>query len=217
MAKTSDCVIPALSRRLEYFPRSGELVWLPLAGDCRETHRWNSRYAGTRAGSVNTEGYILICFTLDGRRYKVPAHRVAWYCLTGQTPSYCIDHIDGDPRNNRAVNLRDVPAAVNARNAKHRARNTSGVTGVCWNKRQRKWVAQAKENGKHRHLGVFSNKADAITAAVGFRAATGFSGRCYREEVTYQSTHDGVIYQVVKAPDGSKSKIVVNRGSSSHE
>lgn len=37
------------------------------------------------------------------------------------------------------------------------------------------------------------------------------------EEVTYQSTHDGVIYQVVKAPDGSKSKIVVNRGSSSHE
>lgn len=37
------------------------------------------------------------------------------------------------------------------------------------------------------------------------------------EEVTYQSTHDGVIYQVVKASDGTKQKVVVNRGSGSHE
>lgn len=33
------------------------------------------------------------------------------------------------------------------------------------------------------------------------------------EEVTYQSTHDGVVYQVVKAPDGSKSKVLVSGGS----
>lgn len=183
MRAATDSVIPILSRRLEYSPSSGELTWLRLAGDCRETRRWNSRYAGTRAGSITTEGYILICFTLDGCRYKVHAHRVAWYCLTGQTPTHCIDHIDGDPSNNRASNLRDVPTTVNARNARKNSKNTSGVTGVCWNKRQRKWLAQAKKNGQHRHLGVFSNKEDAIAAAVKFRATNGFSGRCYLEDV----------------------------------
>ena len=37
------------------------------------------------------------------------------------------------------------------------------------------------------------------------------------EEVTYQSTHDGVIFQVVKTSDGRKQKVIVNRGSGSHE
>jgi len=37
------------------------------------------------------------------------------------------------------------------------------------------------------------------------------------DEVTYQSTHDGVIFQVVKTSDGRKQKVIVNRGSGSHE
>lgn len=43
-------------------------------------------------------------------------------------------------------------------------KNTSGVTGVYYNKLVNKWVAQIYKNGKNKHLGIFSNKEDAIEA-----------------------------------------------------
>lgn len=44
------------------------------------------------------------------------------------------------------------------------ARNTSGVTGVSYDKRRREWVAQIAINKKHYHLGWFKNKEDAVRA-----------------------------------------------------
>ena len=40
--------------------------------------------------------------------------------------------------------------------------NTSGVKGVSYKKRDKKWIASIKINGKRHHLGSFDNKEDAI-------------------------------------------------------
>lgn len=42
--------------------------------------------------------------------------------------------------------------------------NTSGVRGVCWDKRSHKWVARISLQGKSHYLGSFVNKEDAIKA-----------------------------------------------------
>ena len=49
-------------------------------------------------------GHIRICIM----RVKYLAHRLAWLYVTGSWPSQDIDHIDGDPTNNRFANLREV-------------------------------------------------------------------------------------------------------------
>jgi HNH endonuclease len=50
-----------------------------------------------------------------------------------------IDHIDGDPSNNRIENLRLVFEADNHRNAARNKRNWSGVMGVQWEARDFYW------------------------------------------------------------------------------
>lgn len=42
--------------------------------------------------------------------------------------------------------------------------NTSGVTGVSWNKKAQKWVSYIKLRGRSIYLGSFHNKQDAINA-----------------------------------------------------
>lgn len=42
--------------------------------------------------------------------------------------------------------------------------NTSGVSGVTWNKQMEKWTAEITINKKRKYLGTFSRKEDAIKA-----------------------------------------------------
>ncbi|MFJ7407045.1 MULTISPECIES: AP2 domain-containing protein [unclassified Lysinibacillus] len=44
-------------------------------------------------------------------------------------------------------------------------RNTSSkYKGVCWSKRNNKWVAAIKKNGKQKHLGYFKSEDEAAKA-----------------------------------------------------
>lgn len=44
------------------------------------------------------------------------------------------------------------------------ANNKSGVRGVCWDKKRKKWSAYITFKGKRTYLGYFKNKTDAIAA-----------------------------------------------------
>lgn len=85
------------------------------------------------------------------------------------TTLYVVDHKEHPYGNahkidNRKQNLRIVTIQKNQINRALQSNNTSGCTGITWNKRNQKWVAQIWINGKHIHLGQFLNKEDAIKA-----------------------------------------------------
>lgn len=83
--------------------------------------------------------------------------------LLNPSKEFEIDHIDGNPLNNQRNNLRLANHAENIRNrTRVNKNNSSGITGVCWFKRDKKWRARLMINGKEIHLGLFSKKEDAI-------------------------------------------------------
>ena len=75
-----------------------------------------------------------------------------------------IDHINGNPRDNRRCNLRVCNQGDNAKNIRVKDNNSSGVTGVSWASREEKWRAYIAHNGKFYSLGYYTNKEDAIKA-----------------------------------------------------
>jgi len=120
----------------------------------------NSTKIDSKAGYLRKAGYIGI--KIDYKTYQ--AHRLAWLYVYEKFPKGDIDHINRIRNDNRISNLRDVSRSLNLRNSSISKRNTSGTTGVFWNKGANKWVSHITYGGKERHLGCFKNKDDAIKA-----------------------------------------------------
>lgn len=80
--------------------------------------------------------------------------------------NYDIDHIHGKESrcDNRKSNLRMTTRSQNNMNKNIIKSNTSGATGVTWNKTNNKWIAQIFVNRKHLYLGSFTNFEDAVKA-----------------------------------------------------
>jgi hypothetical protein len=94
--------------------------------------------------------------TIDGVIYK--AHRVIWLLMTGKWPDHQIDHEDRDASNNRWKNLREATPLQNANNRSLHRNNTSGTTGVYWDKRCQRW----KVSLRRKHYGYFATKEEAV-------------------------------------------------------
>lgn len=75
-----------------------------------------------------------------------------------------IDHINNNKFDNRKSNLRLVTRSQNFMNKDKQSNNTSGVTGVYWDKSRNKWMAAIQVNGKQINLGRYDNKKDAVVA-----------------------------------------------------
>jgi hypothetical protein len=149
-----------LRQLLRYEPETGKLFWLPRAGDTRGERFFNTRFAGKEALTYLSKGYRV--GSINDADAK--AHRVAWAIHYGEWPNGFIDHINGDRADNRIANLRVVDHVGNGRNRKAGANNNSGVIGVGWNKRHKKWRASIRHNGELIYLGAFDNMDDAIRA-----------------------------------------------------
>lgn len=98
----------------------------------------------------------------DGKE-KVYAHRLVMnagiYDINKQ-----VDHINGNTLDNRKENLRIVTSRQNGLNSSIRSDNTSGVTGICWDKNRNKWLVRVYENDTAIYLGYFDKFEDAIIA-----------------------------------------------------
>lgn len=73
-----------------------------------------------------------------------------------------VDHIDGNPLNNRRSNLRIATPRQNALNSRKRIDNTSGYKGVTYRKDNNKWRARICKNGKRITLGYADTAEDAF-------------------------------------------------------
>ena len=104
------------------------------------------------AGGVGAQGYFYL--RVKGKKHKL--HRVIYLMFHGVLPVQ-IDHIDGDPANNRIENLRAATNAQNCRNRKTKKTNTSGVKNVSWHKPLNKWRVQIGVDNKIRHIGYFED------------------------------------------------------------
>lgn len=118
-----------------------------------------------RAYRKNDSGYL--AFRLSGRICF--AHRVAWLLYYGSWPTGFVDHINGDRADNRIANLRLSSPSINAQNQRGPHKDSkSGLLGVCWDKRSRRWKAQITftQNGarKTTTVGRFQTKEEAHAA-----------------------------------------------------
>ena len=66
-------------------------------------------------GAVNDRGYLGLNARLGGNRHEIQLHRLVWVLMYGRFPMQ-IDHINGDPRDNRIENLREVSHSENDMN-----------------------------------------------------------------------------------------------------
>jgi len=142
----------AIADCLSYQAETGVLVWtkqLSLRGP-----------VGREAGSVAPNGYRYV--GVRGKRYL--AHRLAWLLHYGRWPEKGLDHINGNPLDNRIVNLRAANQSENSRNRGPQTNNKSGIKGVHWSTAREKWVAAIQHRSRMIALGRFDSKADAAAA-----------------------------------------------------
>lgn len=84
--------------------------------------------------------------------------------VVNQTPDgFLTDHINCNRLDNRKRNLRSVTSSENNWN-KGSFRGTSRFKGVCWRKRENKWVAVIRFKKRPYHLGYFHSEIDAAKA-----------------------------------------------------
>ena len=121
-------------------------------------------------GGLN-KGYGQINTTRGGTRRNLKAHRVSFELANGPIASGLeIDHIC---HNRRCVNPEHLRAVTHKQNNEHlqgaKASSTTGIRGVHWYPRTKKWVASVSHFGKSYHIGYFDNIAEAEAAAIAKR------------------------------------------------
>jgi len=162
---------------LDYNPNSGAFLWRPREPLNQYDRTWNTRYAGTKAGTPTVpKGYIQIL--INTRLYL--GHRLAYLWMTGKWPPVEIDHKDGDPANNAWGNLRAATSSQQKINTGKRSDNTSGTKGVWYDKRRSKWIAEIMVDGKKHHIGQFPTLLEAKGARIA--AAQRLHGKFARAE-----------------------------------
>lgn len=154
---------------VSYDRTTGSFVWIARLS--------NRVRVGDPVGRAHARGYVAA--SIDGVSYYL--HRLAWLYEYGVLPTGEIDHINGDPSDNRIANLRDVTHQQNIHNARGWKRASSSFKGVHYTmepKRRKRWTAQIKVNGVYRYLGRFHTEREAAVAySDAARAANGVFAR----------------------------------------
>jgi hypothetical protein len=158
-----------VDKLLAYDPDTGVFHWKVRRG-------WVA--AGSVAGYRNPENYVAI------NLFNVPrkAHRVAWLLTFGRWPpaKAKLDHINGNPSDNRIVNLRLVTDWQNAWNSKAHSDNAHGYKGLTWLDGRQKWQVRICARGKRKTLGYYATVEEA--QRVYAQAATRLFGEFARME-----------------------------------
>ncbi len=136
---------------LVYDPDTGFFTWKIQSG---------RQLAGSRAGAFSKNGYLHI--GIEKSDYL--GHRLAVLYMTGEMPKGDVDHADGNPRNNRWVNLRQCERSFNLANARTRKNRKEGLKGTCYVESEGRWQANIHYKGRRYSLGRFLTTEEAHAA-----------------------------------------------------
>ena len=137
--------VDRLRAALTYDPKTGEIK--------------NQRSGAHCLARPDRKGHL--AGKIAGRHFK--AHRVAWALHYGHWPKADIDHINGNPADNRISNLRLATNQQNQFNSKGRS-GSSKFKGVSWKAADKKWQVRISIGGKLKHAGYFTKEEDAARA-----------------------------------------------------
>ncbi len=150
---------------------TGDLLWkerpLKLFSDSHWWKIWNTKNSGKVAGYRSRgrgRDAAIIVSVHDKNRC---AHRIIWTMMKGLIPDgMVIDHIDGNPFNNRLENLRLATVAQNNVNRGAQKGSISGLKGAHFHKKTGKYISRITADGVHKHLGYFDTpeKANQVYA-----------------------------------------------------
>lgn len=157
---------PEIVDYFDYNPETGILTWK------KKTSSASRIKIGQKAGTKTSAGghskalkYVFIHISFKGIRYL--AHRVAYFIYHGVDPKEKqVDHIDGNPLNNKITNLRLATGSQNQFNRSSQKNNKSGVVGVHWDKLRKKWRAYITARGERIYFGYFTDIAEAKAARI---------------------------------------------------
>jgi len=137
---------------LHYDPEHGLFTWRTML--CRRNP------VGAPAGCRELKA---VRIRIRGKAYM--AHRLAWLYMTGAYPANFIDHINGDPFDNRWSNLRDVTLSENSQNQRRaHSRSKSGLLGA--SKNGKRWLASISVQGRGHTIGYFDTAEAAHLAYI---------------------------------------------------
>ena len=133
---------------------------------------------------IDRNGYNNLDLYVNGKRKKVVIHRlVALTFIPNPENKPCVDHINNIKTDNNVNNLRWATNSENQYNKKLSKINTSGAKGVCYHKRDKKWLASIKLDGIKIHIGYFDTIEEAKQARIkkANEAFGVFTNACERE------------------------------------
>lgn len=135
-----------------YNPKTG-LFYIRLpAGKLKQT------------ATVHHSGYVQSTI-----RNKIYAHhRLAFLYMTGTWPSHQVDHIDGNPSNNKWENLREANRSNNMENLKaiKKGNKSTGLLGAHDKRGNGRITATIVVKGKCLNLGTFDTPEEAHQAYI---------------------------------------------------
>ena len=138
-----------LKEVLRYYPDTGIFIWKVSS---------RRRRSGSEAGSLRHDGRVLIA--TDNQRFL--RSRLAWLYMEGYFPENDVDHENRIRNDDRWSNLRHVSRQCNNRNVGLQKNNISGVCGVYFHKRTKKWCSKIAVNGKLFHIGYSMDFNEAV-------------------------------------------------------
>jgi hypothetical protein len=148
MAAADSLTAEHLREVLHYEPTTGVFTWSISRPKCA---------VGAVAGRRKPGSYVTI--KIDYVAHY--AHRLAWLYMTGSWPDHQVDHENLDKSDNRWENLRAATQKQNSENMARHTRSASGVTGVYWHGRDKRWMARITHHRKKITLGYFKTIEEA--------------------------------------------------------
>lgn len=143
--------------RFRYDPDTGSITWK------RNFYASNGallRKPGDIAGTTLSNGYVQL--RVNGKGYL--AHRVGWLLTHGKWPAQLLDHVNGNPSDNRLSNLREADTTQNHWNRRKGRVGEAGFRGVFRNQSGRRWRAVFTHEGKKVYVGTFTTPEEAAAA-----------------------------------------------------